>query len=184
MNSGEGSFGELARFKAQVLNDFVKTRDVESVIELGCGDGHQLELAAYPSYLGLDVARTAIDRCLARFRDDATKSFLWYDSERSVRLEQFLHADLALSLDVLYHIMEESHFDAYLTRLFGIARRFVVIYSTNEDRGRSGLHVLHRRFSDRVAARFPSFRLIDTIPNPYPELSRADMFIYERQAPS
>ena len=44
--------GELAKFKARVMNDFVRENGIRSVIELGCGDGMQLALADYPRYLG------------------------------------------------------------------------------------------------------------------------------------
>jgi SAM-dependent methyltransferase len=83
MTSGAGSMGELARFKARVLNDFVREHSVESVIELGCGDGLQLALADYPRYVGVDVSRTAIELCRQRFAGDATKTFLWQAARRA-----------------------------------------------------------------------------------------------------
>src|SRR5579864_6395854 len=58
--SGSGSYGEQAAFKAEILNGFVARHGIQSVIEFGCGDGNQLSLASYPSYVGLDVSRTAI----------------------------------------------------------------------------------------------------------------------------
>ena len=42
-NSGAGSYNELARFKAEVLNGFVQKQNIRSVIEFGCGDGNQLQ---------------------------------------------------------------------------------------------------------------------------------------------
>ena len=47
-NSGPGSYSELAKFKARVLNDFVRNEHVQSVIEFGCGDGNQLETRRVP----------------------------------------------------------------------------------------------------------------------------------------
>src|SRR5579859_8234848 len=44
-NSGAGSYGRLAEFKAEVLNGFVHSRGIRSVVEFGCGDGAQLALA-------------------------------------------------------------------------------------------------------------------------------------------
>src|SRR5690349_24554192 len=41
-NSGVGSYGQLARFKAQTINRFVAEQAVTSVVEFGCGDGAQL----------------------------------------------------------------------------------------------------------------------------------------------
>ena len=49
--SGAGSYGKYAEFKADILNRFVQENSVRSVIEFGCGDGNQLSLARYPSYV-------------------------------------------------------------------------------------------------------------------------------------
>ena len=52
-HSGVGSYGSFAEFKADVLNQFVSTNRVQTVVEFGCGDGNQLSLAKYPKYIGL-----------------------------------------------------------------------------------------------------------------------------------
>ena len=77
--SGAGSYGRLAKFKADVINSFVRENKIGSVIEFGCGDGHQLSLAFYPQYVGLDVSPTAIKMCKEKFAQDKTKSFFLYD---------------------------------------------------------------------------------------------------------
>src|ERR1700719_5232063 len=69
-NSGEGSYGQLADFKARVLNDFIKEKDIQSAIEFGCGDGNQLAKIAYPKYIGLDVSATIIKKCIEKFKPD------------------------------------------------------------------------------------------------------------------
>src|SRR5579872_3671688 len=61
--SGNGSYGVLGQAKADFLNTFVREHNIESVAEFGCGDGHQLSLAVYPRYVGLDVSKAAIDIC-------------------------------------------------------------------------------------------------------------------------
>jgi hypothetical protein len=66
-NSGAGSYGRLARFKAEVISKFVTDNGIRTVIEFGSGDGAQLELARYPYYTGIDVSSRAIDMCRARF---------------------------------------------------------------------------------------------------------------------
>src|ERR1700689_4886366 len=57
-NSGDGSYGNLAKFKASVLNQFVAENRIASVVEFGCGDGNQVSLAEYPRYVGIDVSPT------------------------------------------------------------------------------------------------------------------------------
>lgn len=180
MDSGSGSRGELAKFKAKILNELVAREHVQSVIELGCGDGQQLALANYPNYLGLDVSATAIDLCRNRFANDATRAFLWYDPARTVRISNFLRADLTLSLDVIYHLLEDPVYDSYLKELFALSRRWVVIYSSDKEPERTAPHVKHRKFTQDVATNYPSFELREVIRNPYPEITFADFYIFER----
>jgi SAM-dependent methyltransferase len=114
-NSGAGSYGRLARFKAEFLNRFVEEQHIKSVIEFGCGDGAQLELASYPSYTGVDVSVKAVDVCRSKFKGVSSKRFLHMNDVVSGTV-----ADLSLSLDVIYHLVEDSTFDAtcgsYLNR--------------------------------------------------------------------
>ena len=109
-DSGPGCRGVLGEFKAEVLNSFVEERSVTSFIEFGCGDGHQLAQASYPNYSGLDISPSVIKRCIERFADDSTKSSFLYRGDAWHNPQGVVKADLALSLDVLYHIIEE---DAY-----------------------------------------------------------------------
>lgn len=185
LHSGAGSYDELARFKADVLNGFVREQHVTSVLELGCGDGNQLSLADYPRYLGLDIAAAAIDRCVERFAGDPSKSFFLHDPARFVDRGEWLSADLVLSLDVLFHLVEDEVFDRHLAQVFTSARRWVAIYSSNEALHDDWPHVRHRPFTDVVARRYPQWRLSRTVPNPRRGSEAAavsDFYFYERAA--
>lgn len=179
-DSGAGSSGRLAAFKAEVLNGFVRDHGIGSVIEFGCGDGQQLALANYPLYLGLDVARTCIELCGRAFAQDPSKSFLWYDPATTVNLANFVRADLALSLDVIYHLVEDQAYEAYMADLFSSARRYAIVYSSDKDEPGPGRHVRHRNFSADVGRRFPAFRHTETIANRYPDESLCSFFVFER----
>jgi|SRR5208282_2162844 len=76
--SGDGSYGRLAAFKAEIINEFVRRHNIGSVIEFGCGDGSQLSLMHYPKYVGLDVSAEAVRMCASRFAKDESKSFFLY----------------------------------------------------------------------------------------------------------
>lgn len=160
-DSGIGSYGQEAEYKAEVLNAFVRDKKIESAIELGCGDGHVLSLVDYPRYLGLDVSKTAIERCGRQFAGDASKSFLWYDPKASANFGDFLQADLTLSLDVLFHLVEDAIYDSYLCNLFEMSRRYVIVYSSDVESVTKAPHVRHRKFTQSVAQRFPHFKVID-----------------------
>jgi SAM-dependent methyltransferase len=185
--SGPGSAGPLADFKAGFLNGFVESHRPASVIELGCGDGRQLALARYPSYIGLDVSKAAIGLCRDRFAGDPAKSFFLYDPACFVDRGRLFRADLALSIDVVYHVVEDAIFEKYMSDLFGMADRFVIVYSSNVDRPVSP-YVRHREFTRWVAARAPAWTLREHVPNRHPfegdfdTGSIADFFVFEKAA--
>jgi hypothetical protein len=162
-NSGAGSYSRLAEFKASVLNEFIRKHQITSVIEYGSGDGAQLKLAQYPRYTGVDISEKALEICRSMFRDDTSKRFL-----HSSAVNTSAVADLSLSLDVVYHLVEDSTFDAYMRQLFGSAERFVIVYSSNMEREWPFKHVRHRRFTDWVAQNKPEWYLQSTVENAYP----------------
>lgn len=160
-DSGSGSAGELAEFKAEVLNAFVAEHEVTDVIEFGSGDGRQVALARYPRYLGIDVSADAVAHCREQFAGDPTKSFLVledYDGQT---------AELALSLDVIYHLVEDEVYEDYVRRLFEAATRFVIVYSSDRDE-QNAPHVRQRAFTPWVEANAPQWRLERRLPNPDP----------------
>ncbi len=175
-NSGLGSYGELAAFKAEVLNNFVRENHITSVIEYGCGDGNQLRLAAYPSYIGFDVSTKAIVLCKEIFSADTTKTFKLMDDYAGET------AELTLSLDVIYHLVEDPVFSGYMERLFDSAREYVIIYSSDstDPPNRLNPHIRHRKFSEWVRAERPRWELLSHIPNEFPRQSFADFYIYQR----
>ena len=178
--SGAGSYGSPACGKAEFLNDFVRRNRIASVIEFGCGDGHQLSLADYPHYVGLDVSKTAIGLCRSRFEDDSTKSFFLYDGDCFLDHTGLFAAELAISLDVIFHLIEDDIFTTYMTHLFAAAQRYVVVYATNDAIHDSAPHVRHRRFSSWVEANCPQWQLAQVTDGPRSGLSLADFFVYER----
>jgi SAM-dependent methyltransferase len=189
-NSGAGSRGTHAEFKAAVLNKFVAEQSIDSVIEFGCGDGEQLALAEYPSYLGFDVSPTTLSNTMAKFAEDTSKSFALYDPERFSDRAGFVTADLVLSLDVIFHLTEVEVYERHLEHVFGAARRHVVLYTSDADDpgmdGEFAPHIRHHPVLRDVEQHYPEWRLTDRIENPHPwstedqDGSISDFFIYER----
>lgn len=182
-NSGPGSYNQLAEFKAKILNDFVKEHQISTVIEYGCGDGNQLKLANYPAYIGFDVSPKAITLCKELFKEEQTKAFKMmgeYEGET---------ADLTLSLDVIYHLVEDDVYLAYMNRLFSSSKRYVIIYSSNFNSKpvSTAPHVRHRSITSWVEINQPGWYLLQHIPNKYPykgnvrEESHSDFFVYKRK---
>ena len=182
-DSGAGSYGRLADFKAEVLNEFVEANAIQSVIELGSGDGNQLKLANYKSYIGFDVSEEAIRMCKEMFQDDPTKQFFLMDDPDQLDAT----ADLSLSLDVIYHLIEDDVFEGYMNRLFDSSNKFVIIYSSNHE-GYLARHVRSREFTTWVDNQVSGqWQLKEMIKNRYPfdktdpdNTSISDFYIYEK----
>jgi SAM-dependent methyltransferase len=138
--SGAGSSGLIARAKAAYVNDLVLRERVASVVDWGCGDGQQIDLLRLPSYLGVDISPTAVAKCLARHPG---RAFLVWPP---AGLEVTVRAELALSLDVVHHLVDDDDFRAYWSRLFASAERLVCVHSTDHD-ANGARHVRHRRHS-------------------------------------
>ena len=96
---------------------------------------------------------------------------------RMTRLKRFLHvsefsserAELSLSLDVIYHLIEDDVFEKYISDLFTSSTMFVVAYSSNYDGTYStAVHVKHRRFTDWIEKYADQFTQLAHINNEFP----------------
>jgi len=179
-NSGAGSYNKLTDFKAEVINNFVENNNIQTVIEFGCGDGNQLSLSNYQNYCGFDVSETAIILCKNRFEKDITKAFCLLESYTSN-----CKAELVLSLDVIYHLIEDVIFEEYIDRLFESSTKFVIIYACNFD-GKCNYHVKTRKFTAYIEKKYKRWNLIEHIPNKFPynkndphNTSWSDFYIYK-----
>jgi SAM-dependent methyltransferase len=182
--SGAGSYGRLAQFKADFVNNFVADNMVASVLDLGCGDGNLLSLLNLPAYTGVDISPTILARCADRFDDRPNYAFLLPD-----HLNSTAPAELSLSIDVIFHLTEDTVYERHMRDLFGHATRFVIVYASNYDNTWLDAHVRHRRFSDCVANRWPEWQLLAHLPNRFPYdhaqpnvTSFADFFVYACKA--
>jgi len=182
-NSGAGSYGRLAEFKSEVINRILKDHDIQTVVDWGVGDGNQLTMLNIPNYIGVDVSHTIVDRAREVWKSDAAKQFL-HTSELPLKESR----DLSMSIDVIFHLVEDRVFNQYMERLVNGSKKFVLVYSSNYAGTRvAGHHVLHRKFTDWIDSNAPIFKLKEHIKNRYPfdesdqdNTSFADFFLFER----
>lgn len=181
-NSGAGSYNKSAEYKALILNAFAAEKQLRHVGELGSGDGNQLRYLAFEQYTGFDVSRTAIDLCRDIHGDRPGCDFVWL-GEPQLDMSRYDEAfELTLSLDVIFHLIEEDVYRAYMERLFAMSKRYVIVYASNHDGpDRHGaIHVRNRRFTDDVARWLHEWKLLKHVDNPYkhPLISEADFFVF------
>ena len=167
-NSGAGSRGIIAEFKAKVINDFVKNNNIQAVCELGCGDW-LFSLFDVPEYIGHDVSKFIIKRN-KRIYDDKLKF--------TTSMDELTSYDLTISMDVILHLIEEDVYQQYMKDLFRLSNKYVIIFSTNWDEILGGRHNKYRKFITVVPE---NFELIEVIDNPHKGAdTQADFFVFKK----
>jgi SAM-dependent methyltransferase len=184
-SSGRGSYGRLADFKAEVVNGLFQRLGTRSVIELGCGDGNQLGLYKLPErYVGLDIAPEAVKLCRDRFGQSERMQF--FTMQEFGTADKF---DMAMSIDVIFHLVIDADFEKYMQALVGHPKRHLLIYSSNFDEITKDVHVRHRRFQTWLERNAPQWRLALNVPNRYPRRrflrkhrSLSQFYLFERSS--
>jgi cyclopropane fatty-acyl-phospholipid synthase-like methyltransferase len=146
-------------------------------LELGCGDGNQLALANYPNYVGIDISETVINKCKKNFSKEKNKAFYTLIDFETIKEENVF--DLSLSLDVIYHLVEDKVFDLHMKTLF-YSSQYVIIFSTNfSDYFYPKQHVKNRKFTDWIHKNISNYELIEKIRNEN-RFSKVDFYVYKK----
>lgn len=181
-NSGDGSYGKLAEFKADIINKIIVENKIKHVTELGCGDGNQLSKFKISKYTGFDVSDTVVDKCKDLYKDDPTKIF-------SSNMHDLVKSDMTLSLDVLYHLVEDSVYFEYLHNLFNLSSNIVIVYTFNKSAKdvKFNSHLRYRDYGEVIEfASSKGFKLSNIVKNKYPydpktkKGSYADFLIFKK----
>jgi hypothetical protein len=138
--SGKGSRGRQAWQKAAYINRVIVDHAAHRVIDWGCGDGVVASKLEVPSYYGLDVSPTAVNLCRQAIQRHDWHFFL-YDGFTSPQIPP---GDLALSLDVIFHLVDDSLYQRHLELLFASAPVVCIASSNVNETGWP--HVRHRAF--------------------------------------
>jgi SAM-dependent methyltransferase len=178
-DSGSGSRGELLAWKAKIINDFIKSKKIKSVNDFGCGKGDLAMLLEVNEYNGFDISLEALKLCPLI----QGKSF-------AQQPEFIPQKELSLSIDVLFHCVDQADYDQYLSDLFHSASKFVIIYAYDHNVDGSSKfagHYYPRKFTTDIEIMYPQWKLIKTVKQKYPVSkfgpefgSYSDFYIYQR----
>lgn len=152
-DSGHGSRGDYLEYKATYINDLIKRLGVRTYLDLGFGDGRLANLIRVPEYLGLDVSPLLVKKQREQSHSGDKRFELLENFDASLRF------DLAASIDVVYHLVEDSVYFDHLGTLFGAASKHVIIFSS-DFQGFGATHVRHRNFSNDVERMFPDWEIV------------------------
>ena len=146
-DAGAGSRGHYGNTKAAAVNKIIAEHDVQTVIDWGCGDGLMAARIIASRYIGLDVSPAALELC-RHAADGPGREWHLYDGFT----DPGIRGDLALSLEVIFHLVDDALYHRYMELLFGSAPLVCVVSSNRDERGEP--HVLHRLFVRDVPADF------------------------------
>jgi hypothetical protein len=184
-NSGRGSYGSFREFKLSVINQFIKENNIGSLVDIGCGDGSIAEGIVVPGYTGLDISASAVEKCRTRIKNTGRlcKHFYTLDDIPEAVKDKKFH--ISMSIDVLYHLVDDKLFEEHMKILFGLASEWVIIYSPDKEHLSGTVeHIKHRIFTKYISDNYPEWVLERVIKNTcrlledVPRDSFADFFIY------
>jgi 2-polyprenyl-3-methyl-5-hydroxy-6-metoxy-1,4-benzoquinol methylase len=98
--SGGGSTLETAKPYLDFVNDFIEKNNIQSVLEIGCGDGVLIKYLKLPqnvSYTGYDVVESILEKNKVLFPDYSFEN-------KNIETEDFPCFDLILCKDVFIHL--------------------------------------------------------------------------------
>lgn len=81
-----------------------------------------------------------------KYAKDKTKKFMWCGNEDFI---VDIKADLTMSLNVIYHLIEDDTYHIYMKRLFSSSKKYVYICSCNFDKSYAN-HIKCRKFTDYI----------------------------------
>lgn len=143
-NSGKGSYGDEAIYKANIINKIIKNLNVKSITDIGCGDGNNLQYyKGYTDYCGYDISQTAVNLCKQKYN-------LFFTTNKD---EVKLDSDLCLCIDVLFHQVDDNLYKETLDMMFNNNFKYILLYTTNHDNNEGmSEHMKNRKVIDDIKA--------------------------------
>jgi hypothetical protein len=142
-NSGEGSRGYHAKWKAHIVNSIIKEYNIKSIFEYGCGDFYQLEMfEGFDTYTGYDISPTILELCKNKSNNESHIFVDYIPKDKTY--------DLTMSIDVLQHLVNKNDYEYYINELFSLSHKFVLLYSHNGNVGQTATHIYHRIFTEWI----------------------------------
>jgi hypothetical protein len=140
--SGVGSEDEAAQLKTAYINDLIKTHGVRSIVDWGFGDGIVAAGFEVTEYTGLEISLVALRVAREAIEYRPRWSWILYDGYYPPPI----HGDLALSLDVIFHLVEDAMYERHMANVFASAPLVCIASSNRDEEGAP--HVRHRRFTN------------------------------------
>lgn len=153
-SSGTGSEGQNLAFKGNFVSTFIRENQVDTVLDVGCGQGAIIPFLSNVEYLGVDFAEPAVRYCVARWGETEKRKFRHVHRVQSLSTS----SDAVLLLEVLMHVTDDEEYRTLLETCFSLAKRFVIIQSPLiADLGRKEKRPPHEKYRDLLVSLIPYY---------------------------
>ena len=128
-NSGVGSRGDLAKYKIDFINNFIKENNIKNMIDFGCGDLQIASRLEVEEYLGVDIVEHKHPN---NIKSDKFETIVC----RFDKLPRIEKAELCTCLDVFYHILsdEKKYLETAIQEIVNHSSKFIIIYAQDSYR--------------------------------------------------
>lgn len=168
-NSGKGSYFREAIEKADYLNEKIKLYNIDSIVDIGCGDGNNLKLFEIRNYYGFDVSKTIIDLNKKQFKQDKNKKFILIDDYFDKKLLEIRNKKdtnklICVSFDVIGHLVEDIVYQNHLANFSLLNPDYLIVSNSDEEKeyDLSVPHIKQRNYSRDLINN--GWKLIDVHP--------------------
>lgn len=169
--AGRGSAGMAFKDKLATVDRVIRATKSLTVLDLGCGPeafGNYLHNVG--TYLGIDVSHEAVRTSQAKRSVPGRR---YQDLPSFGPLGEF---DLVLSLEVIFHLVEDHVYHRYMSHLTESSTGYLLIQSTDREEDRfHGSHYRDRPFRDWIETHAPRWRLESSWTSPH---GASDWFLF------
>lgn len=138
-NSGKGSYFQEAIEKADYLNAKIKQYNIDTIVDIGCGDGNNLKLFEIRNYYGFDVSKTIINFNKRQYSQDKNKKFILIDDYfdntlLEIRNKKDTNKLICVSFDVIGHLVEDTVYQKHLANFLLLNPDYLIVSNSDEEK--------------------------------------------------
>jgi hypothetical protein len=171
-DSGAGSASNLKNFKVNFINEFVQSKNIESILDFGHGDLRIAKELIVDNYTGIDIFNPPNDYNLNLV---------------NVKFDEYYgnSAELVICLDVLYHILEpeQEYMRKSIDKMFEKSDKYVIIYAQDSRDNKFDMmyrnHLYNSKWIQHIESSHKETKLIYEQERPQ-NGTTAKFFIYEK----
>lgn len=121
--SGEGSIGDYRDWKWHIIKKYTdKLENLNSVIDIGCGDLSFWEGKTCKKYIGMDVSKTIIEKNIVKKPE-------WTFFCNSADIRKDIKSNCVFCFDILFHIMDDNTYEKILKNVISYSQNMIFIYT-------------------------------------------------------